>query len=243
MEKNEPILEKIKTALADLANTKNKDALQRYFKTEKGDYGEGDVFIGVKVPEQREVAKAFYKTVSLDDIQSLLKSEIHEHRLTAVILLTLQYAAFKTIDKKKMIVDCYLNNRAYVNNWDIVDSSTHKILGPYIAATQAFNILFELADETSIWSKRMAVVAMWHLWKKGFITEGLKLLEKNLQHPHDLMHKANGWMLRELAAIDEDCMLIFLEKHYAILPRTTLRYAIEKLDKDKRLAILKEGKF
>lgn len=237
------IYEAIVTALSDLAIPTNIPILQKFFKTGKGAYGEGDIFIGVKVPEQRQVAKEFYKVITLPTIKKLLTDAIHEYRLTAVIMLTIQFSKCKTLAEKKNIVDFYLEHRNYINNWDIVDSSTHKILGPYVAITKEFEILYNLAAEESIWSKRIAVVAFWHLFKEGFIEQGLTIIAKNLTHTHDLMHKANGWMLRELANKNEQAMLEFLSANYAKIPRTTLRYAIEKLDRDKRLAILKDGNF
>ncbi len=230
----------ITEALNDLSINKNVSILQRFFKTGKGEYGEGDTFIGVKVPDQRLVAKEYFKSTSLKDISKLLKSNVHEHRLTAAIILTYQYnAQKKDFNKQKEIVDFYLAHRKYINNWDIVDSSTHKIIGPYVEKTTNTQLLFDLAQEESIWSKRIAIVSLWHLWKCNYTALGLQLIELNLTHTHDLIQKANGWMLRELGKIDETSMLAFLEKNYDILPRTSLRYAIEKIDAFKRAAILK----
>ncbi len=233
------VIDDILEALETLADPAGKVVLQRFFKTGKGQYGEGDVFLGIKVPEQRAVAKAFYKAAVPGDVESLLKSDIHEHRLTAAFILTLQYKAAASPEQKQAVFDCYISNRSRINNWDIVDSSTHKIVGPYVHETGQFSLLYELAAEPSLWSKRIAVVALWFLWKKGYVTEGLDLIARNLEHPHDLMHKANGWMLRELAKTDENAMLGFLEQHYKHMPRTTLRYAIEKLDKPVRKNILR----
>jgi 3-methyladenine DNA glycosylase AlkD len=232
----------ISEALSLLSQKEHIPILQRFFKTGKGEYGEGDVFIGIKVPEQRTVAKSFFKQTTPQDIEKLLSSAIHEYRLTALFILTLQYQAAHTLEARKEIFDLYIANKHHVNNWDLVDSSTHKIIGPYVHETQQFDLLYNLAEEENMWSKRIAVVSLWYLWKKGYTQEALRLLSQNLQHPHDLMHKANGWMLRELGKIDLDAMLLFLEKNYHSLPRTTLRYAIEKLDTLQRKAILK-GEF
>ncbi len=233
-----PVADKIREALDMLADPARKEVLQRFFKTRAGEYGAGDIFLGVVVPEQRVLAKEFYQAATFDDIEELLNSDIHECRLTAVHILTLQYNAASFLKQKKAVFDCYIRNRRHINNWDIVDSSAHKIVGPYIHETQQFHLLHKLAAEKSIWSKRIGVMSLWYLWKKGYIAEGLDLLEKNLEHPHDLMHKINGWMLRELAKIDEEAMLRFLEQHYERVPRTTLRYAIERLDEPRRKKIL-----
>lgn len=233
------VIDDIREALEALADPSGKVVLQRFFKTGKGQYGEGDIFLGVKVPEQRAVAKAFYKVATFGDVEGLLQSAIHEHRLTAAFILTLRYNAATSPEQRQAVLDCYIGNRGRINNWDIVDSSTHKIVGPYVHETGQFSLLHVLAGESSLWSKRIAVVALWYLWKKGYVTEGLELIAMNLEHPHDLMHKANGWMLRELAKTDEDAMLGFLEQHYQHMPRTTLRYAIEKLDEPVRKNILR----
>lgn len=233
------VADNVRDALGLLGDPSRKTIMQRFFKTGKGAYGEGDVFLGVKVPEQRTIAREFYKTASYEAIESLLKSEIHEHRLTAVFMLTLQYKTAKSAERKQAIFDCYIRNRDRINNWDIVDSSTHKIVGPYVHEQQQFHLLHELAAEPSLWSKRIAVVALWYLWKEGYVAEGLDLILKNLEHSHDLMHKANGWMLRELGKTEEEAMLEFLERYYEKVPRTTLRYAIEKLDEPRRKNILK----
>lgn len=232
------VADKIREALELLADPSRKAIMQRFFKTGTGEYGEGDIFMGIKVPEQRIVAREFYKTAAVDDIETLLKSDVHEYRLTAVFILTLQYKAAKSAAQKQAVFDCYIRNRNCINNWDIVDSSTHKIVGPYVHETNRFGVLCDLAAEPSIWSKRIGVVALWYLWKQGYVSEGLDLILQNLEHPHDLMHKANGWMLRELAKTDEYAMLAFLEQHYSKIPRTTLRYAIERLDEPLRKSIL-----
>lgn len=239
------VFNEIQEALSDLSNKEKAVFHQRFFKTGKGGYGEGDTFIGVVVPDLRKIAKASYKNISPADTQKLLQSAIHEYRLLAVIILTLQYQAAKTQADRKRLFDFYLANRQYVNNWDIVDSSTHKIVGPHVHETQAYDVLNKLAEEDNMWSKRIAVVALFYLWKQGYARQGLKLISKNLEHPHDLMHKANGWMLRELAkqGQDEEAMMLeYLEQHYDKIPRTTLRYAIEKIDEPKRKAILR-GEF
>ncbi len=230
-------------ALKLAAIPKNIPLLQRFFKTKTGEYGEGDIFMGVKVPAQRQIAKTIYKDITLSEISLLLQQPYHECRLTAAIILTLQFEHNKKdIHAQKAIVNCYLQHKAYINNWDIVDSSAPKILGPYVHQNQDWQLLHALSQEESIWSKRIAIVTLLYLFKQGYHHEGLQLLLANLQHPHDLLHKANGWMLRELGKYNQELMIAFLQEHYPCLPRTTLRYAIEKLDNTQRKELL-EGKF
>lgn len=232
----------ITTALQAIAIPENVSILQRFFKTGVGEYAEGDVFIGVKVPEQRKVAQAFFRDTSLSAIEQLLTSPIHEYRQTALFILVLQFQKSKKIKERQLIFDFYLQHKDHINNWDLVDGSTYKIVGPYLHETRNFDYLYQLAADDNMWTKRIAVVSLWYLWKQGYIRQGLDLITMNLTHPHDLMHKANGWMLRELGKLNELEMLQYLEKHYAEVPRTTLRYAIEKLDSFTRQNILK-GKF
>lgn len=216
--------------LTTLANKEKAQFLQGFFKTGYGQYAEGDQFLGITVPEQRKIAKEFYTQLTLEDIAQLLQTTIHEYRLTALIMLTHQYEKAKSKNERKALVEFYLKHKSFVNNWDLVDTSTHKILGKYVHETNHFQLLFDLAQEENMWSKRIAVVAFWFLWKKGHISEGLEIIKMNLTHPHDLMHKANGWMLRELGKLDELTMLKFVQENYHEMPRTTLRYAIERLN-------------
>lgn len=230
----------IKAALKENAIPENITILQRFFKTGKGQYGEGDIFIGVKVPNIRAVAKAYYKETPKETLQKLLESTIHEERNVALFILVLQYQKAKQLDEKKAIFDFYLEHKLRINNWDLVDNSTHKIVGPYLHETNQVNYLFKLAADEDMWTKRIAVVALWYLWKQGYTELGLQLIHQNLQHPHDLMHKANGWMLRELSKHHgEDIMLAYVMEHYHQMPRTTLRYAIEKVAEPLRTNILK----
>lgn len=225
--------------LDNVSIPENVPFLQKFFKTFPGEYAEGDKFIGVRVPEQRTIAKKHFKNCGLNDIQKLLTSPYHEHRLTALIILTLQYPKKKKIDEKKELFDFYIEHIPFINNWDLVDTSTHKIVAPYLHSTDNFDYLFQLGKEENMWAKRIAVVSLMYFWRHNFTEKGLKLILQNLEHSHDLMHKANGWMLRELGKYDEDAMLNFLFLHYNKIPRTTLRYAIEKIKEPFRTAILK----
>lgn len=233
-------LHQIKSALEFLSQKEKANFYPRFFKAGKGEYAEGDEFIGVTVPDQRKVAKEFWNKISLKDLGTLLASKIHEHRHTALLILVLKFEKAKTESERKEIVEFYLKNRKFVNNWDLVDNSCYKILGRYCFENQNDTILRNLAEKDNLWSKRIAIVStMWHA-KKGGSFELLKELAlKNLNHSHDLMHKANGWLLREMGQKNERELLNFLKENYKNMPRTSLRYAIEKFDEELRQDFLK----
>ncbi|OBS11985.1 DNA alkylation repair protein [Elizabethkingia miricola] len=237
--KAEHIGQQIEEALQMLSTPERAVQMPRYFKTGKGEYGEGDIFYGVSVPDQRSVAKEFYKDISMEELSEVLKSEVHEMRLTAILILVAKYEKAKSSTEKRKLVDFYLDHLEYVNNWDIVDSSAHKILGDYAFHNGEEGILYRLSSDENMWKKRVAVVgSFWFIKNRHYeLTQNLVL--NNLKHPHDLMHKANGWMLREIGKKDESVMLDFLNKHYKEMPRTSLRYAIERLDEDLRQDYLK----
>jgi len=229
----------ISKALSDLSIPEKAEFFPRFFKTGKGEYGEGDVFIGVTVPDQRSIAKEFYNKISLEELSELLSSKIHEHRLTALLMLVYKFEKIKDKIQQKEIIDFYLKHTKHINNWDLVDTSCYKILGRYCFENQDSKILEKLSDSGDMWEKRMAIVGtMFHIKKREFeLTKTFAL--KNLKHPHDLMHKANGWLLREMGKMNETELLNFLDLHYKEMPRTCLRYAIEKLDEELRQDYLK----
>lgn len=233
------IVQIISKALSDLSIPENVKILQKFFKTGKGEYAEGDLFIGVKVPDQRSVAKEFYNKISLKELSELLSSKIHEHRLTALLMLVYKFEKIKDKIQQKEIVDFYLKHTKYINNWDLVDTSCYKILGRYCFENQDSKILEKLSESENMWEKRMAIVGTMHHIKKGKFELTKTFALKNLYHPHDLMHKANGWLLREMGKMDEKELLDFLNLHYKEMPRTCLRYAIEKLDEELRQDYLK----
>ena len=227
-------------ALQFLSTPEKRDFLPYFFKTGKGQYAEGDQFIGVVVPDSRKLVKEYWQKATLDDVQEILKSEFHEMRLVALLILVTKFEKTKDEKEKKTLVDFYLKNTKYINNWDLVDLSCYKLLGRYCFENQKDDILRELSNSDNMWEKRIAIVATMHHIKKGKsfdLTQELAL--NNLQHPHDLMHKANGWLLREIGNKDEEVLLDFLKIYYQNMPRTTLRYAIEKLDEDLRQDFLK----
>ena len=227
-------------ALQFLSTPEKRDFLPYFFKTGKGQYAEGDKFIGVVVPDSRKLVKEYWQKDTLDDVQEILKSEFHEMRLVALLILVTKFEKTKDEKEKKTLVDFYLKNTKYINNWDLVDLSCYKLLGRYCFENQKDDILRELSNSDNMWEKRIAIVATMHHIKKGKsfdLTQELVL--NNLNRPHDLMHKANGWLLREIGNKDEEVLLDFLKIYYQNMPRTTLRYAIEKLDEDLRQDFLK----
>lgn len=229
----------IKTALQFLSSPEKAAFLPKFFKCGKGDYAEGDQFIGVTVPEQRIIAKEYFQKISLKDLEELLSSNIHEHRLTALLMLVFKYEKANNHRNKTELVEFYLKNKKHINNWDLVDTSCYKILGNYCFETKDDSILIKLSEEENLWSKRIAVVSTMYHVKKGSFDLLKSLALKNLHHEHDLMHKANGWLLREMGKKNEPELLDFLKLHYRKMPRTTLRYALEKLPENVRQDYLK----
>ncbi|MBW1617542.1 DNA alkylation repair protein [Empedobacter falsenii] len=224
------MIEQLKSTLQDLADDDKAKIMMRFFKTGKGEYGEGDIFLGISVPNQRLIAKEFYQQVSLNDIKNLLNSNIHEYRLTALLILVLKYEKSKDELVRKDIIDFYLAQTSQINNWDLVDTSCYKILGHYCFHQKREELLFELANSEDLWEKRIAIVSTMYFIKQKSFSIVPEIVLKNLNHSHDLMHKANGWMLREMGKMDEEKLIEFLDEYTLQMPRTTLRYALEKID-------------
>jgi 3-methyladenine DNA glycosylase AlkD len=228
-------------ALAKYADEQRAVHTLRFFKAYKGGYSEGDQFLGATVPKTRLVCKEF-KDLPLPEIQKLLDSPIHDHRLGAVILLVNQYKAARKDQKKRDdIFNLYLENvrKGRVNNWDIVDTSATYIIGPHEEKTDR-KLLFELANRKNLWQRRIGIMsAFWYVRHGDFATT-MQLAEVLVNDQHDLIHKAVGWQLREVGKHGgRDLLLKFLDKHAATMPRTTLRYAIEHLDPAKRAHYLR----
>ncbi len=220
-------------------SSKEKAAIcQRFFKTEKGQYGEGDIFIGLTVPEQRQIAKKF-QTASLDVLKKLLQSKIHEHRLTALEILVMQYEKSENDSERKKIVKFYLSNLRGVNNWDLVDLSAPYILGDWIVRGNDNKILYKLVKSKNLWERRIAIVSTYALIRAGQFDDTLKIIEILMTDKHDLIHKACGWMLREVGKNTEQTLIKFLNKFASKMPRTMLRYSIERLPSEFRQNYLK----
>jgi 3-methyladenine DNA glycosylase AlkD len=205
--------------------------MQNFFKTGPGEYAEGDVFLGLTVPQTRSVAKEC-RGLSLDDLAVLLESKFHEERLLALIVLTQQ---FERADEagQKAIYEFYLDHRARINNWDLVDVSAPRIVGGYLL-TRPRTMLHKLAKSKSLWDRRIAIVATWWLIRARDFDDCLQLCETLIHDKHDLIHKATGWMLREVGKKDVATLKRFLAIYKDKLPRTALRYAIEKFSLDER---------
>ena len=226
------MLKDIRKDLKKFADPMRAKILARFFKTGQGEYGEGDIFLGVMVGQSRTVAKRYWKEASFEDMGALLQSPIHEERLVALLILVDKYthADEKT---KKTVYHFYLNNTRKVNNWDLVDLTSHRIVGDYLFERDK-SVLYRLAKSENIWERRIAIVATYHFIKKDKYDETFKIAELLLKDKQDLIHKAVGWMLREVGKRDQKQAEIFLKKHREVCPRTTLRYAIERFDPKKR---------
>lgn len=226
----------IKKELQTLADAKQAKILQGFFKTGPGEYGEGDIFLGIKVPIQRRIAEK-YTNLKFIDIKKLLKSKIHEERLVALLILVSRFQDAKQSEQKK-IYDFYLKNTKKINNWDLVDLSAPQIVGIYLLKRPK-KILLQLATSKNLWERRIAVVATLAFIKDNNFTNTINLAKILLNDEHDLIHKAVGWMLREVGKRDEPELRRFLDKYTLKMPRTMLRYAIERLAENERQMYLK----
>ena len=223
--------------LENLGDPEKKEKLQRYFKTGKGEYAEGDIFLGIYVGDQRKIARK-YRHLSLPKVEELLQSKIHEHRLVALVILVEQFKKGNE-EKRNEIVELYLNNTEWINNWDLVDLSAHKILGEYYW-DKPKQVLYELAESDNLWERRIAVISTFAFIPRESYGESLKIAEILVNDEHDLIHKAVGWMLREIGKRDQEKEEGFLMKHYKTMPRTMLRYSIEKFEKEKKQFYMKK---
>jgi len=210
--------------------------LQRFFKTGTGQYGEGDKFLGVVVPDLRRVMKEF-RDAPLSEVTKLLRSPWHEDRLLALLILVDQFE--RGDDKLRAgIYSLYLKNTRYINNWDLVDLTAPKIVGAHLDGGSR-SLLYRFARSGNLWERRIAIIATFHFIRQDEFGDTLALSEALLQDEHDLMHKAVGWMLREVGKRDQRALEGFLKKHHAAMPRTALRYAIERFPEAKRKKYLK----
>jgi 3-methyladenine DNA glycosylase AlkD len=220
-------------ALADPTIAKHS---QRFFKTAEGQYGHGDVFWGLRVPTLRQAVKPC-KNLCLQDVKTLLTSEVHELRLFALLLLVEQYK-HGSLQQQQDIFDVYLQHTRFINNWDLVDSSASPIIGAHLAS-QNRNILYQLAGSSLLWERRIAIMATLHFIRNDDFSDTLKIAKVLVLDEHDLIHKAVGWMLREVGNRSKVIERHFLLEHYNVMPRTMLRYAIEKFPEIERQQFLK----
>lgn len=226
-----------------LSNRGRAHDLQKFFQTAPGQYGEGDVFLGLTVPQVRTVAKE-YKAISLDEIDLLVRSKFHEVRLCGLVILTLQYKAAKERKTKKKLFDLYMKamTDGYINNWDLVDV-TAPIIGEYlIDSDDPYVLLYKLAKSKSLWQRRVSMVFTFAFIRSGDIEPTFEMAEKLLHDKHDLIHKAVGWALREAGKLNGIALRNFLTAHSHEMPRTMLRYSIEKFSERERKKWLLESK-
>lgn len=212
--------------------------LAKFFKTGPGQYGEGDKFIGVTVPQIRAVC-AKYKDLNLAQIEKLLENPIHEARLGATLIMADQAKRAKKDEAtKKALYDLYLKRTDRINNWDLVDTSCHQVVGGYLI-DRPRDILYKLAKSDSLWERRISIISTFYFVREGQLNDTFKIAELLVNDKQDLMHKAVGWALREAGKKDETKLLKFLDKHAATMPRTALRYAIERLEPDQKLRYMR----
>ncbi|MCK5283288.1 MAG: DNA alkylation repair protein [Nanoarchaeota archaeon] len=227
----------LKKEMKSLADPIQAKILQRFFKTGRGEYGEGDIFLGIKVPIQRKVAKK-YNDMPLKDTIDLLKSKIHEHRLTALFILIDRYKRSNGKDRER-VFDLYLKNTKYINNWDLIDLSAPHIIGDYLLDKKR-DILYKLAKSKSLWEKRISILSTYTFIRNNEFRDTLKISKMLLKDRHDLIHKGVGWMLREAGKRNQEVEEMFLKKYYKKMPRTMLRYSIERFDENKRKYYMKK---
>ncbi len=223
-------IKEIKEEFQKLKNTEQAAHLQRYFKTDKGEYGEGDIFLGIRVPFVRKIARK-YRNISLNVVIEFIRSPLHEERLFAFIVMVDSFKEASQKEREK-IYNLYLNNTEYINNWDLVDISAGKIVGAYL-----FNYdrkpLYLLAKSDDLWERRIGIMSTSYFISQNDFTDTLKIAEMLLEDKKDLINKAVGWMLREVGKRDIETEESFLKRHYRKMPRTMLRYAIEKFPEEK----------
>lgn len=228
---------RVQDDLQKFANKERAQLVSRYFKTGKGEYGEGDIFIGLTVPQMREIAKK-YRDLPLADITKLLHTTIHEYRLAALFILYDQFNKAGSAAKKRYY-DCYLANTKWINNWDLVDLSAKYIVGGYLLEKRKERkILYKLAKSNNMWERRIAVLGTFLFIDKKDFQDSIRIAELLLHDKENLMHKAVGWMLREIGKRDEKLLVDYLSTRYKTMPRTMLRYAIEKFPPRRRLFYL-----
>lgn len=231
------MLNELKDFLFQASSEERKIKSMKYFKTGKGEYGYGDIFIGITNPDLRRIIKPYVLKISLEDIESLLNSREHEFRLAALLIMVSRYQKNKC--EREELISLYISNTHLVNNWDLVDSSAHLMLGPWLEDKDR-SLLYEFASSGNIWKERIAIMSTFHYIKVNRdFKDCFSIAEILLHNKEDLIHKAVGWMLREIGKISLRSEEDFLKKHYREMPRTMLRYAIEKFPEVKRQDYLK----
>ncbi len=232
--------EAIMDALAQVADAKKAASFPRFFKTGAGEYAEGDQFLGVTVPQQRQIARSHRET-PLPELEKLVRSPIHEHRLTGFLILTEQFRKRDEARRENLFAFCRKHLKQ-LNNWDLVDTVAPKIIGEHLIAHPELRpMLYTFAGSATLWERRIAIIATQAFIRRGDFADTLALAERLLQDPHDLLHKAVGWMLREVGEKDLSTLEAFLERHAGQMPRTMLRYALEHLPPERRRSFMERG--
>lgn len=226
----------IQRKLQRLGSRKTANVLRSFFKTGPGEYGEGDVFIGVRVPELKKLVKE-YPDITIKEVMQLLSSTIHEERFFALLMLVSKFSKGNETVKKR-IYELYLQHTKFINSWDLVDGSAHQIVGAFLM-DKSKEPVYRLAKSNSLWERRIAILSTFHFIKHDNYSETLKISKILLTDDQDLIHKAVGWMLREIGKRHILTEEIFLKKYYKRMPRTMLRYAIEKFPESKRQKYLR----
>ena len=232
------ITKTITSELQALSNAEKREIFPRFFKAGKGEYGEGDRFLGVTVPNVRAIAKQ-HKDIALAEIQELIQSEWHEVRLCALLIMV-EKSKKKDEALRQQLFDFYLSQTDRINNWDLVDLSCRFIVGEYLL-DKSRDILYQLAQSSLLWDNRIAIVSTYAFIRKGQLEDTYALSDLMMQHPHDLMHKAIGWMLREAGKRNPERLYDYVMSHRADMPRTMLRYAIEKFSPKERAILMKRA--
>lgn len=228
----------VKKEIIEKSDAYKAEQMQRFFKTGTGQYGEGDIFVGISNPNLRVIAKNNV-SISFNEVKLLLSSKIHEDRLCAAMILTYKFEkAKRNPERQKEIYDFYMNNLEGINNWDLVDLSSYKIAGAYLLDKDRSD-LYKLSESGNLWLERIAVISTMTFIKNDDYQTTFDFARRHLHHKHDLMHKAIGWMLREIGKRNQAIEEAFLLEHYQEMPRTMLRYAIEKFDETTRQDYLK----
>jgi 3-methyladenine DNA glycosylase AlkD len=232
-------VKKIKKEIDSFYDPEKSLNFQRFFKTGKGEYGEGDVFLGLSVPLQRSIAKKYFKEIKISDLSILITSKVHEHRQVALFLMVYRY---EIEDKKgrNEIYNYYVKNIDRVNNWDLVDSSAPNIIGQYLYENLSKRkVLYKWVKSEKLFVRRISIISTFYFIKKNYFLDSLKISKLLLKDKEDLIHKAVGWMLREIGKRDLKEEINFLDKYFKEMPRTMLRYSIEKFEEKERLKYLK----
>jgi len=232
------MLSSLKQDLEKLENPERAKHDSRYFKTGPGEYGEGRISLGIKTSEKRRLAKKYFKEISLEETNNLLRSGISDYQFTALVILIHKYK-YGNENEKKEIINSYLTNTKYVNNWDLVDISAYHLLGNHLLEKDK-SILYNLANSENLWEKRISIISTFAFIRNNQFKDTLKISEILLNDSHDLIHKAVGWMLREVGKKDLQTEEEFLKKYYKKMPRTMLRYSIEKFPEEKRKFYMKK---